>query len=315
MQQSPIEWLKVPGYAPTSWNNTRGCKEVSEECARCYARQFAERFRGVEGHPYEFGFDFKIAPFKLEEPLTVERRCAVFVNSMTDLFYGGHKGDKNENPTEYIRDACDVMLKADWHIYIILTKRAERMKKLLNSKDPVFREAAQAKHIWWGVSAGNKANGLPRIKALQETDVRTRCISFEPLLEDLGDMDLSGIHWGKVGGESGPKARSMDKKWVDNIMQQLREQKIARHFKQWGGTRKKKTGRTLNGRTYDEFPKIVKELKGREALPREERAALIENLRTHVRQQWMNHPLLANISGKMESIYVQEEEQNSANAI
>lgn len=307
MQKSSIEWLQIPEYEPRSWNNVRGCEKVSPGCTHCYAETFAERFRGVEEHPYEFGFDFRLAPFKLEEPLTVSKRCAVFVNSMADLFYGGGKIDKEENPTEYIRDVCKVMLRADWHIYIILTKRAERMRDLLNGSDEVFREAAQAQHIWWGVSVENKKHGLPRLKTLQETHARTRCISFEPLLEDLGEMDLSGIHWGKIGGESGAGCRSMEKRWVTNIMRQLRAQKVARHFKQWGGTQKKKAGRILNGKTYSEYPKIVKKLEGREAPPREERLETINRLRAYARERWMNHPLLANVPEKMRSTYLNEE--------
>lgn len=310
MQRSSIEWLQIPGYSPHSWNNVRGCEKVSPGCAHCYAETFAERFRGVEGHPYEFGFDFRLAPFKLEEPLTVPERCAVFVNSMADLFYGGNKHDKAENPTEYIRDTCQVMLDADWHIYIILTKRAERMRDLLNGNDDVFREASEAAHIWWGVSVENQKHGLQRLRILQETRARTRCISFEPLLEDLGEVDLSGIDWGKVGGESGVGYRSMEKKWVTNLMRQMREQKVQRHFKQWGGIQKKKSGRELNGRIYDEYPKIVKELEGREAPPHKERMDAIESLRAHVRERWMDHPLVANIPDKMRSIYLNNGESS-----
>lgn len=304
MQESPIEWLQIPGYSPRSWNNVRGCEKVSPGCARCYAETFAERWRGVKGHPYEFGFDFRLAPFKLEEPLTVAERCAVFVNSMADLFYGGNPRDKEKNPTEYIRDTCNVMLEADWHIYIILTKRAERMRELLNGGDEVFARAAQAPHIWWGVSAENKRHGLERIRILQDTNARTRCVSFEPLLEDLGEVDLHGIHWGKVGGESGPRSRPMEKRWVKNLMRQLRLQRVARHFKQWGGTQKKKAGRELNGRVYSEYPKIVSELEGREAPSHKDRMSMIEKLRAHVREKWMEHPLVANIPDKMRPIYL-----------
>lgn len=303
MQKSPIEWLQVPGYSPRSWNNVRGCEKVSPGCTHCYAETFAERFRGVEGHPYEFGFDFRLAPFKLEEPLTVSERSAVFVNSMADIFYGGNRHDKAENPTEYIRDACQIMLEADWHIYIILTKRAQRMKDLLNGTDSIFREAAQAPHIWWGVSVENQKHGLERLKILQETRARTRCISFEPLLEDLGEMDLTGIDWGKIGGESGAGCRPMEKDWVGNIMDQMKEQNVRRHFKQWGGTRKKKTGRKLNGRTYDEFPPIIQELRGREAPALPERKNAISKLREYVRGRWMDHPLLSNVPEKMRDAY------------
>ncbi|TSC57737.1 MAG: hypothetical protein Greene041619_982 [Candidatus Peregrinibacteria bacterium Greene0416_19] len=307
MQESPIEWLKIPGYSPRSWNNARGCKEVGTECMHCYAKTMAERWRGTEGHPYEFGFDFRIAPFKMEDPLRVMERCAVFVNSMTDVFYGGNKHDIGENPTDYIRDSCRVMLIADWHIYIILTKRVERMRKLLNRTDEVFTAAAQAPHIFWGVSAGNKKDGLPRIKILQDTDVRTRCVSFEPLLEDLGELDLRGIHWGKVGGESGAGFRPMQPQWAENVMRQLREQKVARHFKQWGGHNHSEGGRKYRGRTYDEYPAVIEELRDRKAPPRRDRLELIAHLRAEVREKWMNHPLLANVPDSMRPIYLGEE--------
>ena len=316
MQDSDIEWLKMDGYKPKTWNASRGCKEVSDECAQCYAKQFAERWRGVVGHPYEFGFDFRLAPFKLEEPLTVPSQCTVFVNSMTDLFYGGDEHDPPPEqcmPDEYIRDMCDVMLKADWHIYIILTKRAERMRNLLNSNDSVFKQASESPHIWWGVSAGRKEKGLPRIQELQQTRASVRCVSFEPLLEDLEELNLHNIDWGKIGGESGNKGpRLMEKKWARSILAQLWKQgRIPRHFKQWGGVDKKKAGRKINGREYNEYPDIANELVGRKPPSRSERLKMIDDLREYVRDQWMDHPLLANVPDKMRPIYLNHPESSA----
>ena len=238
---SKIEWTDA------TWNPVRGCSKVSPGCANCYAETFAERFRGVPGHPYEFGFDLQLVPAKLTEPLRWRTPKMIFVNSMSDLF--------QENvPDEFIKEVVQVMVKAHWHTYQVLTKRSERMCELLNTH---LNFAAKQPHIWWGTSVENKKNGLPRIEHLRKTPAKIRFLSIEPLLEDLGPLNLRGIGWIIVGGESGPGARPMQKNWVLSIRDQCRKAKIPFFFKQWGGIRKKETGRSLDGKTYDEFPRKI----------------------------------------------------------
>jgi protein gp37 len=168
----------------------------------------------------------------------------VFVNSMSDLFH-------QDVPDEYIALVAQVMAAADWHIYQVLTKRSERMRDLLQTK---LRFAAELSHIWWGVSVENKRHGVPRIAHLREANPRMAFLSVEPLLEDLGEIDLSKIDWVIVGGESGAGARPMQKSWVVNIRRQCRAAKVPFFFKQWGGVDKKANGRMLDGRTWDQMP-------------------------------------------------------------
>lgn len=173
----------------------------------------------------------------------------VFVNSMSDLFHA-------YVPDEYIARVARVMVTANWHTYQVLTKRADRLQKFLSSR---LGFAAEAKNIWWGVSVENKKHGLPRVEHLRNAPARVRFLSVEPMLEDLGEIDLSGIHWVIVGGESGHGARPMQREWVIRILQQCREQGTRFFFKQWGGVHKSKAGRLLDGRTYDEFPEAFEE--------------------------------------------------------
>jgi protein gp37 len=236
---SKIEWTDA------TWNPVRGCTKVSAGCKHCYAETFAERFRGVKGHPFEFGFDLRIVPEKLGDPIRWSTPRRIFVNSMSDLFHPGVNDD-------YIEQVCRVMLAAKWHTYQILTKRGERMSKLL--RQPRFRKAAEASHIWWGVSVENRKHGLPRIDQLRKGKASVAFLSVEPLLEDLGELDLRGIDWVIVGGESGHGARPMDPGWVRSIRTQCHRQNVPFFFKQWGGVRKSKTGRELDGQTYDESP-------------------------------------------------------------
>ncbi len=237
---SKIEWTDA------TWNPVRGCTKISPGCKHCYAETFAERFRGVPGHPYEQGFDLRLVPEKLAEPLSWASPRIIFVNSMSDMFH--------ENiPDDYIGAVIRVMELANWHTYQILTKRAKRMRKLLNTR---FRRAARQPHIWWGTSVEDRKYGLPRIPELQRANAAVRFLSIEPLLEDLGPLDLDGIHWVIVGGESGPGARPMEARWVKMILSQCRAQKVPFFFKQWGGVRKSEHGRELGGRTYDGFPAI-----------------------------------------------------------
>jgi protein gp37 len=251
---SNIEWTDA------TWNPVRGCTKISPGCKHCYAETFAERFRGVKGHPYEFGFDLRLVPGKLTEPLRWNSSRMIFVNSMSDLF-------QEQVPDEYIVAVANVMQAASWHTFQVLTKRAARMQELLSTK---LRFAADLKHIWWGVSVENQQHGLPRINHLRQAPARVRFLSVEPLLEHLGPVDLEGISWVIVGGESGHGARPMEKEWVLSIKQQCETAGVPFFFKQWGGVRKKEAGRKLEGRTYDEFPEVepnpILELAERRAL-------------------------------------------------
>ncbi|MBV8207935.1 MAG: phage Gp37/Gp68 family protein [Acidobacteria bacterium] len=237
-ERSSIEWTDA------TWNPVRGCTKISPGCKHCYAETFAERFRGVKGHPYEQGFDLRLVPEKLEEPLRWRAPRRVFVNSMSDLFH-------EKVPENYIAAVAEVMVRADWHTYQVLTKRSARMRDLLKDR---LRFASSQRHIWWGVSVEDKRNGLPRVEHLRSAPARVRFLSVEPLLEDLGSLDLSGIHWVIVGGESGFGARVMKPEWVISVRRQCREQHVPFFFKQWGGVRKSRNGRKLEGRTYDEMP-------------------------------------------------------------
>ncbi len=238
-EHSKIEWTEA------TWNPVRGCLKISPGCKHCYAETFAERFRGVPGHPYEHGFTPRLVPAKLLEPIKWPEPKTVFVNSMSDLF-------QDAVPDDYITAVAEVMRRADWHTYQVLTKRAGRLHHLLTTK---LKAAANAAHIWWGVSVEDRKYGVPRIEQLQRTPARVRFLSVEPLLEDLGRLDLADIHWVIVGGESGSGARRMEPEWVKSIHKQCANAEVPFFFKQWGGVRKSKFGRSLNGRTYDEMPR------------------------------------------------------------
>lgn len=237
--KSSIEWTDA------TWNPVRGCTKISPGCKNCYAERFAERFRGVPGHPFEFGFDIRLVPEKLEVPLRWKTPKRIFVNSMSDLFH-------EAVPDSYVSKVAQVMLLANWHVFQVLTKRAERLRSSVQAH---LREVATASHVWWGVSVEDRKHGLPRVAELQASDVAVRFLSIEPLLEDVGDLDLSGIAWVIVGGESGPRARPMDERWVERILAQCVEQDVPFFFKQWGGTRKKRAGRLLHGEMYDNMPR------------------------------------------------------------
>jgi protein gp37 len=235
---SKIEWTEA------TWNPVRGCTKISPGCKHCYAETFAERFRGVPDHPYEQGFDLRLVPEKLVEPLLWSTPKTVFVNSMSDLFQDGVSDD-------YIIAVARIMMAANWHTYQILTKRSERMRDMLNDQ---LRFAAQSDHIWWGVSVEDRLYGVPRISHLEAASASVRFLSIEPLLEDPGELNLTGIHWVIVGGESGPGARPMAPAWVESVFAQCRRQNVPFFFKQWGGIQKSRAGRLLHERTYDELP-------------------------------------------------------------
>ncbi|HEX2852985.1 MAG TPA: phage Gp37/Gp68 family protein [Opitutaceae bacterium] len=237
---SKIEWTD------STWNPVRGCTKVSPGCKHCYAETLAERFRGVKGHPFEFGFDLRLVPEKLGDPIRWSTPRRIFVNSMSDLFHENVSDD-------YIEKVCRVMLAANWHTYQVLTKRADRMSHLLRTK---LKKAASASHVWWGVSVENQKHGLPRIALLRRAQPTVAFLSIEPLLEDLGDFDLTRIHWVIVGGESGAGARPIKQEWVRSIRELCQAARVPFFFKQWGGVRKSETGRELDGQYYDEFPAI-----------------------------------------------------------
>jgi len=242
-ENSTIEWTN------STWNPVRGCIKISPGCKNCYAERFSERFRGVKGHPYERGFDARLVPEKLHEPLRWKASKRIFVNSMSDLF-------QETVPDEYILQVADVMQSASQHIFQVLTKRASRMADLFNTKLSAF---SKLEHIWWGVSVEDKKHGIPRIDQLRRAPVATRFLSVEPLLEDLGNLNLAGIHWVIVGGESGPGARKMEKSWLESVRLQCSTAGIPFFFKQWGGVQKSRNGRLLNGLTYNEIPRFPAE--------------------------------------------------------
>ncbi len=241
--QSTIEWTDA------TWNPVRGCTKISPGCKHCYAERFAERFRGVAGHPFEQGFDLRLVPEKLADPLRWRTPKMIFVNSMSDLFHDGV-------PDGYIEAIARVMIQANWHTFQILTKRSLRMRDLLRTK---LNFAPKQKNIWWGVSVEDRHYGLPRIDHLRESGAAVKFLSVEPLLEDLGPVNLSSISWMIVGGESGPGARPLDASWVRSLRKQCRQSQVKFFFKQWGGVRKHEAGRTLDGRVYSEFPERVVE--------------------------------------------------------
>jgi protein gp37 len=256
---STIEWTDA------TWNPVRGCTKISAGCKHCYAETFAERWRGIPGHPYEQGFDLRLVPEKLGEPLSWTRSRLVFVNSMSDLFHQGV-------PEHYIRLVFEVMGLADWHRYQLLTKRARRLRELSHRLPTAL---VRQEHIWLGVSVENRRHGLPRIDELREANAAVRFLSVEPLLEDLGTLDLRAIDWVIVGGESGPGARPMKREWVISIRDQCREAGVPFFFKQWGGVRKKEAGRELDGEVHDQLP-AAEEARG--APRRDERARRMETV-------------------------------------
>lgn len=292
MGKTSIEWTDA------TWNPVRGCAKVSPGCKHCYAETFAERWRGLPGHPYEQGFDLRLVPEKLAEPLSWRTPQRVFVNSMSDLFHP-------DVPNEYIAACVAVMAGAKRHTFQVLTKRADRLPKWFAWLDKAQRGYIHGRlgvcsehlathagegvsgrawrsqilehhgpgepasigdattwpwplpNVWLGVSVEDRKYGLPRIEHLRQTPAAVRVLSIEPLLEDLGKLDLRGIHQVIVGGESGPGARRLEPDWARSIRDQCAEAGVAFFFKQWGGVRKKAAGRVLDGRTWDEMPAVA----------------------------------------------------------
>ena len=230
---SSIEWTE------STWNPVTGCTKVSPGCKHCYAERLAERLQAMGQRNYRNGFKLTLQPHMLDLPLQWRKPQRIFVNSMSDLF-------QKEVPPAYILRVFDVMRRAYWHQFQVLTKRADILREL----DPVIDWPA---NVWMGVSVETKAYTW-RIDDLRQTHARTKFLSIEPLLGPIADLNLSGIDWVIVGGESGPGARPIQRNWVVDIRRQCRQAGVAFFFKQWGGVNKKKTGRKLDGRTYDEMP-------------------------------------------------------------
>jgi protein gp37 len=230
--QSKIEWTEQ------TWNPTVGCTKISPGCKNCYAETMAKRLRAMGMHGYENGFRLTLIPERLAEPIERRKPTAYFVNSMSDLFH-------EKVPFDYIRQVFDVMRRARQHTFQVLTKRADRMAEFC-------RGVAVPPNVWLGVSVENRKHGVPRISVLRGVDVRVRFLSVEPLLEDLRHVDLTGIQWVIVGGESGPKARPMRPEWVESIKRQCDAAGAAFFFKQWGtwGADGEKRSKSANGRRY-----------------------------------------------------------------
>ena len=232
-----IEWTDA------TWNPVTGCTKLSPGCDNCYAERFSERFRNVRGHYFRSGFDLTLRPERLEQPFGWKRPRMIFVNSMSDLF---HK----RVPTQYISRVFDVMERADHHVYQILTKRSSVLRNFVNQRYGNGRAPA---HIWLGVSVESPKFKV-RLEHLQQTSAAVRFVSFEPLLERMGDLSLTGISWAIVGGESGHGARPIQVRWVRELRDLCQAQKIAFFFKQWGGRTPKARGNEIDGRQWLDFP-------------------------------------------------------------
>ena len=232
-QRSGIEWTEA------TWNPVTGCTKISSGCKHCYAERMARRLRAMGQPNYARGFRLTLQPQMLELPLRWKKPQTIFVNSMSDLFH-------DDVQLEYIREVFDVMARAHWHRFQVLTKRARRLAE-------VAPELAWSANVWMGVSVESERY-RHRIDRLRETDAGVKFLSLEPLLGPLPNLDLGGIDWVIVGGESGPGARPMAEAWVTNIRDQCRKEGVPFFFKQWGGRHKKRAGRVLDGQLWSEMP-------------------------------------------------------------
>lgn len=253
-----IEWTHIPGYKGETWNPVRGCTKISPGCKHCYAETFAERWRGIPGHAYEQGFDLRLVPSKLDQPVRWTKPRSIFVNSMSDLLHADVSND-------YVAAVLGVIAATPQHIHMLLTKRAERLPQVFDwvrsecdgrfmhpalahhaaciaDSDHLFRAANECAgrgawplpNLWVGVSVEDRKHGVPRIAHLRQVPAVVRFLSIEPLLEDLGTLDLAGIHWVIVGGESGPGARPLYLQWVRDIVAQCRDAGVPVFVKQMG---------------------------------------------------------------------------------
>ena len=236
MGSTRIEWTE------STWNPVTGCTKISSGCANCYAERMAKRLQAMGQPNYQNGFDVSCHDHVLEQPLSWKKPRTVFVNSMSDMFH-------EDVPERFIAAVFDVMKRAHWHRFQVLTKRDQRMAEVASRLD-------WPSNVWMGVSVENR-KARSRIDSLQTVPAAVRFLSLEPLLESVGEIALSGIHWVIVGGESGPGARPMDEAWVQEIKSQCEVADVPFFFKQWGGVNKKKTGRLLRGRVWEEMPATV----------------------------------------------------------
>jgi protein gp37 len=228
-----IEWTEA------TWNPLTGCTKISPGCQHCYAERMAKRLQGMGQANYVNGFKLTLHEHMLDVPLRWRKPRHIFVNSMSDLF---HK----DVPEEFIQRAFGVMRRASWHTFQVLTKRSERLAKLSPRID-------WPDNVWMGVSV-ERADYTYRIDHLRQTTAKVRFLSLEPLLGPMPDLDLEGVDWVIVGGESGPGARPMEQQWVQDIRDQCLAADVPFFFKQWGGVFKSRSGRTLDGRTWDQMP-------------------------------------------------------------
>ena len=233
MTKTKIEWTE------SSWNPITGCSKISDGCLNCYAEKMALRLKAMGTKGYENGFEVTLQYHQLQKPLKMKKSQMIFVNSMSDIFH--------ENvPDEYILKIFDTMNKARWHTFQVLTKRPKRLEKL---KDRIN----WTKNIWLGATIESNKY-IDRVKYIKNTNAKIKFISFEPLIDSVKDIDLDGIDWAIVGGESGSGARIIKKEWIYEIKDKCQSLNIAFFFKQWGGVNKKKSGRLLDGKIYDEMP-------------------------------------------------------------
>lgn len=241
MAESKIEWTEQ------TWNPATGCTKVSPGCKNCYAETMAGRLKAMGASGYGNGFELALHPERLSQPIKRQKATVWFVNSMSDLFH-------EDIPDGFLDQVFQTIRATPQHTYQILTKRAERLPEYFSGREC-------PRNVWLGVSVEDRNYGVPRIEFLRRVNARVRFLSIEPLLEDIGSIDLTGIHWVIVGGESGSRARKMLPEWVDAVRDQCDEQGAAFFFKQWGGwgadgvkRHKKANGRLLHGRTWDELP-------------------------------------------------------------
>jgi len=234
--KSSIEWTE------STWNPSTGCDAISPGCENCYAERMSLRLKAMGQSKYRNGFKLTTHPNTLDLPLRWKKPQRIFVNSMSDLFH-------DQVPIDYIQRVFSTMRRAHWHQFQVLTKRSGRLLAVNEKID-------WPPNVWMGVSVESAAYKT-RIDHLRKTDAAVKFLSLEPLIDDLGTLDLDNMDWVIVGGESGPGARPMEKKWVDAIRRQCTADRVPFFFKQWGGVQKKRTGRELNGRTYNEMPALA----------------------------------------------------------